>query len=382
MCVCVCVRAPPRFNPLSARHGPGPLAVVMLGQYCPQRSADACVDPPAPTKLSRNAILDGRFSLVISLSSSDSLCVLNRSMHNALRFTSPETLLVLHISCQSSTRPVERGLFARLSPRLVLNPRCIAVRSKTGSILHAHLLNMALVRRHLGEGGTGLPPPRRLLLQSADTIWIGPGVEEFALQRVSSVLKATAMTSSLRARLARSLPHLVGDGVLSIFGANTSVLHRFEGSFYPWWLASRFFDTVCSRWAGRMADFDARAAEQLEAGGDAPVWLSVEDLYLPTFAAAQLNLSGAAAAPSLSRLGASSAVGQVVGFGGLFPPVRNGSWRVMHCGVMQCANVDAACVTVTRGNCSSAKVFARKIVGIGAHTCAVPVEMPERFGFG
>ena len=312
----------------------------------PQHPAcDAC-HPPAPIsrRLHRRALAD--HSVVISLTSSDAACAINSTVQNVLRFAL-EALIILHISCQSSVTRAERGVLASVSPRLVVNSGCITVRPGTGSLLHAHLLNVALMQRYLREMVPRPLAPERLVFAAADTIWLTPGVEEQVLQRESSVYEATALAgSSMVAQITKAMR---SDNLVVLTRRNTLVVQKIEGSFYPWRLAADFLALICA--SGRLARLDAARAMMLESNGcAAPLWLSVEDTLLPTFAATQLNASVLSAAPS--KLGAMTTQGQVVGFGGL-RRLSNGSWRAMRCS----------------GSCSGATVFARKAWGSEGHSC-------------
>lgn len=106
--------------------------------------------------------------VMISISSSDGVEHVERLAENAANFSSGA--VVLHVGCACRGRwctrearsALARSLAARLGPRAALNPKCVPTRAGFGSVLHAHLLNVAFAKAL---------EPSHVIFQSSDMEW-------------------------------------------------------------------------------------------------------------------------------------------------------------------------------------------------------------------
>lgn len=282
-------------------------------------------------------------SIVVSLASSDPPCAINASLSNLLSRLAPSSGVVLHIGCGSSATDEERLAFGRI-PRVTLNPDCLRVRAGDGSILHAHLLNAALL---------AAAPPCTLVMASADMHWLANGIEAAATRRVSSALSATWIgvddaIQSITPRLRRSFAGTDLD--LAVGERRQLVVQKHEGSFYPWSIVRDFTNALCER----------GPLERLHKRGSvfaSPVLsLVAEETLLPSFASARLNASGRRAR-SITELddALSRPDGILCGFE---MRLRGGEWR--------CKDTPRRAV-----GCVGSAVFARKVEGPEAHGALV-----------
>ena len=116
-----------------------------------------------------------------------------RHLTHTLRFIETHSLIVVHLNRLSDYRDSSKAWHPELHslmtehPRVLLNPKRIAVQRGTGSILAAHLLNIKhLLKLKVTTDGTIASPDFVMLM--ASNMWLmRPGVEAFVGCHVSSV---------------------------------------------------------------------------------------------------------------------------------------------------------------------------------------------------
>mmetsp|Transcript_29593 Transcript_29593/g.95602 ORF Transcript_29593/g.95602 Transcript_29593/m.95602 type:complete len:314 (+) Transcript_29593:140-1081(+) len=274
--------------------------------------------------------------VALSLSTSDPPATIQLILLNLLAFTAPSTRVVLHIGCGSVATAADKQRLGQL-PRVILNPECLEVHRNDGTILHAHLLNAALLAS---------VPPRLLMLASADMRWLAAGAEVAALSRTVSVSEAPWMDLDLayKAVHPRHREKFFNDDLQIAMGAgNRLVVQKHEGSFYPWEIVRDFITAMCK--TGSLTRF----AQRPSVFARPTLQLAPEETLLQSFAAAKLNVS---LQKAMSILDVDERLHRGV-FCGFDLRLRGGSW---HCTRM-----------ASGSNCVGSTVFARKVEGENGH---------------
>ena len=288
---------------------------------CPEHSISGCCETGMPHPANsprefhdaftwvRSTVATSGSYTAISLVTSDNTCSVTRSLEGLIRYAR-RSLVLLHVGCHSPNTLQNRSFWASLSPsQIIVNPQCVPTARVHGSILHAHMLNVAMLGR-LVEA-TLVHPPSRIVLGAADMFWVRSGVEDFVQQSVSSVYQAhrapivppvagmrhnssqfylesrlrmeVAADEDLRAIVSSTpeRPHKAARNQPQGALDETHVLlAKHEGSFYPWDTAWKFYRLLRSRGPlGRLNLRTCRCALQR----------CVEEVYLPTFAGRSLG---------------------------------------------------------------------------------------------
>ena len=194
--------------------------------------------------------------MAISLATSDSEESVRYQVHHTLNYTA-DSLLAVHVGCGSQWRPSQRDAISLLRhsrswhSRVLVNPWCTETQTGSGSILHAHLLNVALLDLLTLNTSRALSAPSHFVLLSADTMWLRRGVEHVVYERTSSALypDVTFMPASAAFAFASDDDYeaILGSGpaVMNWFfaamnhtgifdAARVFATQKHEGSFYPW----------------------------------------------------------------------------------------------------------------------------------------------------